>query len=141
MIDQPITPLTSQQVFDNALFGIRGQQYQASVAAGGTHCRYRGPLGRKCGIGHSIPDALAKQDHEGKTVRWLVLVAADGAPPWRGGLGALFSNVPMELLSDVQRTHDNLAYPDESWPDLGSQFEADMAVLARTYHLTYTAPA
>lgn len=51
-----ITPLTAQQVFDAALFGIRKQEYVKSYLVG-QGCAYRGQHGLKCGIGHAIPDA------------------------------------------------------------------------------------
>lgn len=83
-LDQ-ITPLTHQQVFDNALFGVRKDGYRGSfvvvedpdaIADGGSgtkvKCRYRFE-GRACGIGHSIPDELYDPRMEGKAAGSLLV--------------------------------------------------------------------
>lgn len=48
----------SQRLFNNALFGIRSQNYARSVAGEGIHdtCRYRGINNLRCSLGWSIPD-------------------------------------------------------------------------------------
>lgn len=49
-------PLSKQEIYNNALFGIRGQNYARSATVGG-RCVYRGDRGLKCALGHSIPDS------------------------------------------------------------------------------------
>lgn len=48
--------MTKQEVFDKVVRGLASQGYQTSMR-GGT-CKYRGEGGRKCALGHLIPDAL-----------------------------------------------------------------------------------
>jgi hypothetical protein len=54
----PVTPLTPQQVFDNALHGVIAQGAFSKLDDAAQTCAYRGTGGMKCGIGHSIPDAI-----------------------------------------------------------------------------------
>ncbi|MBA4282132.1 hypothetical protein [Ralstonia sp.] len=123
---QPRTPLTKQQVFDNALFGVRGQDYRQSV--NGAACAYRGRDGLKCGIGHSIPDELYVDDLDDTKDKM------NGIEPlcersefvWlRELLGG-----DTQFLAEVQAAHDGMRSPDD--------FEDRMQQIAAYYGLTYT---
>ena len=130
-----ITPLTNQQLFDNALFGIRKQNYATSGEDGnGFSCLYRGPNGTKCGIGHSIPDELYCSEMEKSCIGSLL---AD--PDYHDSLAMLFSDVDSELASRVQGAHDSGANMRTSTVkmDPGS-FEARMEAVASRFSLTYT---
>ena len=50
--------MTPQEMFDKAYLGVIQQGSKSQNALGG--CAYRGQSGNKCGIGHLIPDELAK---------------------------------------------------------------------------------
>jgi hypothetical protein len=50
--------MTPQEMFDKAYLGVIQQGSKSQNADGG--CAYRGQSGNKCGIGHLIPDDLAK---------------------------------------------------------------------------------
>lgn len=128
--------LTNQKVFDNALFGVRGQGYKQSrrrLTDGLLGpCLYRGPDGLKCGIGHSIEDdALAREMDTGD-------VGGCGGQSIRACLldsrvFAIFGGVDKSLLKDLQDAHDSC----DSSPH---KFEASMADVASAFGLSYTAP-
>lgn len=127
---KPIVPLTAQQVFDNALFGIRQQKYQRSERT--STCMYRADRTAKCpvrcGIGHSIPDALYDPAMEGKAIDHLLTRIAGER------LVFLFEGVGDSLLADLQHAHDReLSFG-------AHRFEKAMATIAANYGLTYTAP-
>lgn len=129
---QSITPLTPQQVFDNALFGVRKQRYHRSIR--GAACAYRGNNGRKCGIGHSIPDELYHEsfdDSENFAVGVLSILGADR--PACQPLKELFQGCNLKLLVRLQSTHDE-SYREKQF------FEANMKVVAEEFGLTYTPP-
>lgn len=122
MTDTPIVRLTLQQVFDNALRGVRAQgalsrdEYRS--------CRYRMEEGGKqlrCGIGYSIPDELYNPDFEGKTMLTLF--------DWSSSIESL---LPTErhVVAAIQHAHDDSK-------DL-SDFEIAMHDVADKYDLTWT---
>ena len=130
-----ITPLTNQQVFDNALFGIRQQNYVASgTDDSGFNCLYRGPGGLKCGIGHSIPDELYRESMEGKCIGSLTTDLE-----YRAWFGVLLRDVSLELATRLQDAHDSAAHlaPSTNKLDPGA-FEVRMEGIASRFDLTYT---
>lgn len=50
--------MTPQEMFDKAYLGVIAQGERSEKYNG--YCAYRGQNGSKCGIGHLIPDDLAK---------------------------------------------------------------------------------
>jgi hypothetical protein len=135
-----VTPLTPQQVFDNALHGVIAQGWFSRSRGEGSTCAYRGQDGFKCGIGHSIPDSLYKKEFD--------------APPRTGPLSLLYDNgtdigtlcevAPQEIgavfakcsnafLSAIQEAHDNAG-------DM-ADFRQRMQMIATRHGLTYTEPA
>lgn len=132
-------PLTEQQVYNNALFGMRGQNYEPSRA--GNACLYRGPHGLKCAIGHSIPDDIycpemdrRVNDDELTSIGHFLeeFVFSE--------LCELFQHVSVELLKALQVTHDQLL-PNQSTAKRKEQFESRMRRIASRYHLEYSPPA
>lgn len=122
MTDTPIVRLTLQQVFDNALRGVRAQG--ALSRDEWFSCRYRMEEGGKqlrCGIGHSIPDELYNLDFEGKAVRALL--------DWSASIESLFPTAKA-VLARIQYAHDRAG-------DL-SDFETAMHDIANAYGLTWT---
>lgn len=127
MNTKEITPLTNQQVFDNALNGVRAQGYVRSQSLSGS-CSYRGDGTLKCGIGHSIPDEVydyAMDCADNST-------AVNDVICKFSKLGDLFQNCNKELLQDLQDAHDNMAEP--------IQFEDAMWAVASEFDLKYTKP-
>lgn len=132
-----ITPLTPQQVFDNALFGVRAQGAFSKRPSTGV-CAYRTPLPTgetlKCGIGHSIPDELydTSMDNADDTSIAALMIEAESD----GGLRVLedlFGNCHTGLLSDLQTAHDIALHMRD--------FEQQMCEVARTHDLIYTPPS
>lgn len=122
MTATPIVRLTLQQVFDNALRGVRAQGALSRDAW--SSCRYRMEEGGKqlrCGIGHSIPDELYNPDLEGKTAQTLL--------EWSASIESLLPP-SKAVLMDIQHAHDKAK-------DL-SDFEIAMHDVADKYGLTWT---
>ena len=119
-----ITPLTPQQVFDNALNGVVRQK---GFSIRGEACYYNHPLQPNvhCGIGHSIPAKWAVPNS-----RIVCLVATDPR------VNKLFRDIPHSLLSNVQSTHDFAARVSRGM----GYFKEEMKKLAQEYNLTYTEP-
>lgn len=145
-MDNQITPLTPQQVFDNALFGIRKQEYAPSRVSGGG-CAYQGAQGRMCGIGHSVPT------EELRRLMDRVGTLADGSPieevlraaRWVPNLHlvtVLFGQCDEAFLLQVQAAHDELnPHTRGVWVDDPKHyFESAMRGIAASYNLTYTPP-
>ena len=129
-----IVPLTPQQVFDNALTGIRAQDYISSRMSSGT-CAYRGVDGAKCGIGHSIPDNLyeSRMDDldEGTTIDCVISQFP--------AMEQLFSACPLGFLEAVQEAHDSM-YSSDNRNTRATRFEQSMKQTADLYQLAYVRP-
>lgn len=50
--------MNEQELFNKAYIGLDGQGFKRSFDIDKGRCMYRGPDGRKCAIGHAIPDEL-----------------------------------------------------------------------------------
>lgn len=50
--------MNEQQLFEAAYAGLAKQGFERSKKQDLSNCLYRGPDGRKCAIGHAIPDEL-----------------------------------------------------------------------------------
>jgi hypothetical protein len=121
--------MNNQQVFDNALFGIRNQGYKQSVTPDGDSCAYRGKGDLKCGVGHSIPDELYKPAMECKTSGNLLSEHPE--------IQDLFRHVDRQLLSQIQWAHDK--YLEQGFENC--RYEAEMKCIADNYTLTYIEPS
>ena len=123
-----------QQVFDNALFGLRKQRVEAMQGRG--VCVYRAPQPdgsvHKCAIGHSIPDDVYHPDMDKHGVSNINFVRNEYE-----SIGALFANCDIGALDRLQNLHD-------SWmpaPNRNSsmvKWEQAMQQFAATYDLRYT---
>lgn len=128
---------TDQQMFDMALEGVRGQDYEQSVIInkhGERICTYRGANGLKCAVGHMIPDELydPKMDCSAETASGIsVEILVLRFPK----VGDLLPN--SNLLGRLQEVHDRM---DRLPGKHAETFEADMAQIAKKYKLTYTPP-
>jgi hypothetical protein len=93
-----ITPLTLQQVFDNAVTVAKtGKRSNGQLS-----CRYRSDSGCKCFIGESMPDELYSFLFETMDARGLMLFAE---------MRELFGNIDPDLLNEIQKIHDKNSSP------------------------------
>jgi hypothetical protein len=86
--------MTPQEMFNNALFGVRGQKYVRSYRLESGTCRYHGPSGLKCHIGHSIRNEDYRPSMEGHY--------ADYAE-----IHVLFPDIDGDFLCELQTVHDS----------------------------------
>lgn len=130
-----MTQLTNQQIYDNALFGIRSQDYQQST--NGQHCAYRGISDHgqslKCAIGHCI------SDDDG--ILWDV-GGANASGTEIDTMAEMYPNIyskyftleQLPLLLELQQAHDTVL-------PITSYFESAMKDIADEYDLVYTPPS
>lgn len=112
---------TAQEVYNNALFGIRRQGgYSGEAVDNLFGCLYRAPNGRKCAAGHNITDDEYHPRMEGYSVKGTDL-------PER-------LRRHEDFLYSLQLAHDNAAQRGESM----DEWEARMEALAQKYGLVYT---
>jgi hypothetical protein len=131
-----ITPLTAQQVFDAALFGIRKQEYVQSYL-GGRGCAYRGDSGLKCGIGHAIPDACYDPLFDDNSPSTSIGALLENSRQQFDVLRRLFQDVPLGMLKKLQEAHDRILSPT-STPTDRADWEQRMYNIAARYGVTYT---
>ena len=142
-----MTPMILQEVFDNALFGIRQQGYRRSVNVNG--CAYVGGE-LHCAIGHSfvkagIDGALLDKVMVCTGVQSLLELRnfdvdatksqQQAAKVELGKVGAIFQGLETQALSDLQSVHDDVLMDSE---DSGRDFEVAMRSFAYENGLTYT---
>ena len=95
--------MTEQEIFDTAVGKVLAQGGPSyEVVGDGLQCRYRGPSGRKCLVGHLIPDEAYRPHMEGYTAGLALAAALPHA-----------AVVPLveheDFLLDLQRVHDQCA--------------------------------
>lgn len=131
-----VQPLTAQQVFDAALFGIRAQGYVPSKHPDTETCMYRSPDGLKCGVGHAIPDDVydPRLDIDDDGVGTAVLELLNRNRQYTARLRRLFSKLNPDLLVELQVAHDG----DLARSASAATWEASMQEIARDYGLHYT---
>lgn len=94
--------MDKQEIFDKVFLGLKSQNFQLSFAEG-QGCRYRGPNGLKCAIGHLISDEEYDPNMETHTVRELKYCL----------LNLIQGEEMLEFLADLQCIHDNCLYRDD----------------------------
>jgi hypothetical protein len=99
-----MTPLTLQQVFDNAV--TVAKTGKKSVRNG--ECRYRSEDGSKCFIGASIPDDIYSSDFEGEPIVSLI---------YRKDINGLFYGAQELVLQELQELHDTAGYKEDDHGD------------------------
>lgn len=112
--------MTPQEIFNTAYTGIIAQGRQSLNKKG--DCRYRGPDGLKCAIGHLIDDATAEK-WEGIAISY---INKFGTPP-----GWIAENI--QLLRMIQDAHDADSEPETfieeftAWmEDIATQFNLEI---------------
>lgn len=132
-----ITPLTMQQVFDNAINVMRARDY--SVAASDGTCLYRSSVG-PCVIGASIPDELYDENIEGVSAGTLCrnnFRYSDMSKDRREALARLFSKCDVEFINCLQSAHDDCQMVGAAL-ERESRFESSVRQIAKMFDLAYT---
>ena len=94
--------MTTQEAFDKSVTALLKQNKKSED---GRKCMYRGPEGRKCAIGHLIPDSIYDPSMERKGVNVLRYEFPEVAD--------LLEDVNIELLNQLQLIHDTT--PPKAW--------------------------
>ena len=95
-----------QQAFNKAYLGLKAQGFERSHK-GGSGCRYRGPDGKKCAIGHMIPDEHYRPEMEGGSVCFIAESYPEALPVGLRGIPA------QHALHRLQRCHDQASNPED----------------------------
>lgn len=86
---------TRQEVIDYVYGKLKDQKWPSrKTLSGEDFCAYRGTEGRKCAIGHLIPNSLYRKSME-KKMAWEVLDAV-----------AIPDELKLGLCTQLQRAHD-----------------------------------
>lgn len=132
-----ITPLTHQEMFDKALFGIRKQGYEQSLSGNKAQCAYVGPEGKHCAVGHCLDEkTLGKLGNTTELNTLPVIRLMTSFPDLAVLLG---SQTNYQFLVDLQQCHDSM----ESRAIIGKvsspiAFEKYMYKLAKDQRLKFT---
>ncbi len=118
--------MTPQEMFDKAYLGVIQQGSKSNNPDGS--CAYRGQSGNKCGIGHLIPDDLAKAWDKRTNSSILHIRATERFPI------PDFIKKNMSLARDLQAAHDTCASYDHH--AFLREFKHRMAQVAKDYKLT-----
>lgn len=130
-----------QDIFNRVYLGLKSQGFERSmvedeVASDGVVCAYRGAEGRKCAVGHLIPDELYTELVEGHPVYVLIegksidLPDEDGeiyATPIKDApenvqalVGHMRQYLPFaHAINRIQKLHDNCFAPSQMKRELG----------------------
>jgi hypothetical protein len=91
-----------QEVFDKAWLGMKSQNWERATSQDGLGCEYLNKDGKKCAIGHCVPDELIIHGDNGGFVVGAIISVFFEEPRWR----ELFANVDLNQLRDLQNCHD-----------------------------------
>ena len=135
-----ITPLTMQQVLDNALNVMRARDYSVAANSRGT-CLYRSSVG-PCVIGASIPDELYDESIENTSASALYrghshAPFSDASKDKRAALAKLFSKCDVEFLALLQDAHDSCQQMETAL-EREVEFEDLACRIAERFGLAYT---
>ena len=117
--------MTPQEMFNKAYLGVIQQGQKSVKNKGHSVCAYRGLNGIKCGIGHLIPDDLAKAWDQSSNSAILLIQATKEHPI------PDFIQQNKLLASAIQAAHDNSAMID-----FIEDFKDRMAAVAKDFKLT-----
>lgn len=89
--------MTEQEIFSMAYIGLAKQGFERSFNDDTRYCLYRDPAGRKCAIGHCIPDEIYDEEFENMS------------------LGDLTKQIPGLSGSDIRFLEDLRSCHDKSY--------------------------
>lgn len=162
----PLTPLTRQEMFDKALFGIRKQGYRQSTSADVESCGYKScayvgkEIGLHCAVGHCLTEEMKRkviEEKEGMVNNDGVVGLCTAFPDIARHLSLTGYDITVgsykenrEFLSDLQEIHDTIDshasnYKRKHVNDSNEQvektvFEERMKQFAKEWHLQYNGP-
>lgn len=123
-------PVEAQEVFDFAVSKVIEQGAPAISERG---CLYRAPHGRKCALGHLIPDSLYNDSFEDVTAEGLLL---SDEKYYCAALAVSLARY-IDLIRDMQETHDGAAKDTESVADFLDDFRHRAEAVAKYHGLTF----
>lgn len=123
-----LTQEQKQDLFNRAVAGLAAQGFTRAVNSYGG-CRYRADNGKRCALGHLIPDDQYSVEIEGG-----FSAAARIVVP---GLSAMVDRDGWNFLSELQEAHDNARTKNEFGEQIDDpeSMKANLAALAAKYHL------
>lgn len=95
--------VNNQEAFDKAYAGLSAQGFAQSSL--GDRCKYRGPDGRRCAVGHLIPDDEYREEFD-RPFSGLLLYGVRRQCP-------SLSGVSLRRLIELRRAHDRTRGPDD----------------------------
>ncbi len=115
-----IKTMTRQEILNKMVAGMDSQGWVKSCLQGNENlCAYRDSEGRKCAVGHLIPDEVYDADMD---------IIFNGIEELNEEY-CLFNNEDIFFLEEYQTAHDNTDSPEER--------EMEFRELAKTYNLTW----
>lgn len=122
--------MTPQEIFNKAYEGVVAQGRPSTTSDGG--CRYAGPEGTRCGVGHLVPLDVAEAWDARANDAGIGLILdeneAPGIEPWM--------HAHRNLLNAVQDAHDSAARHWRHKPDdFVPLFKTKMLTIANRYGL------
>lgn len=122
-----VPAMNNQDAFDTTLTNLMNQGICSMTPY---HCcRYRGPNGTKCAVGHLIPDDLYSKDIEG-----MGAISLCGRPLYK----SFFNGVNTNLLRAMQIAHDTLAISGGAPTQWRNSFWSSMKDVAKKWSLNQT---
>lgn len=121
---------TAQEAFNHILRAARAAGYVRSED-GNDNCRYRGPGGTRCLVGHILPDSEYVAAFEGHPVEALAEEGIPAGTPFAGWGEPDDIRSPLGLLVEMQSCHDEVE--PEDW-------EREFQRIATDAGLEYQAP-
>lgn len=91
--------MTEQEIFNMAYIGLAKQGFERSFDDETKYCLYRGPDGRKCALGHCIPDEIYDDELESIALAEVVEKIPD------------LSGVDIFFLENLRNCHDKGTSP------------------------------
>lgn len=116
-------PLTKQEIFDKAYKGVIEQGGPSILPGVDVKCRYRDRQGRKCALGHCIPDEKYMPEFEHLDLLGVHAIVKE------------LSNVGAVFLADLRNCHDNSAYLCRDEEDFLNRFRTRCQKFAKRYKL------
>lgn len=146
LVSHPGRTWTHQELYDNAVNGIRRQGYRRCMV--GSSCSYRdGDFA--CAVGWSIPDAVIEEirNHSHHSAEAPLIYSSIGV--LTQSLQSVADLIPAEsvpMVRELQHLHDDYLDPHhEEWEGREeidvARFETMLRQVAENYGLIYTPPS
>lgn len=117
--------MITQQTFDTIYRGLAGQDWEQSYDGGIDQCVYRARSGRKCAIGHLIPDDRYTPRMDDP------LAGVFGCHSFH--MIGLLTDLTVDEFNELQQTHDSADGPEDMrirFEDLAGKYGLTVPVLA-----------